>query len=719
MPETILREASNCWKIADARRVKFLVDGAAYFSALAGAIDQARESILILGWDFDSRVRLKYDAESPDLSPSIGDHLNFLAARRAGLHIHILIWDFAMIFALDREITPFFGPGWRRHPRVHFHMDGSHPVGASHHSKIVVIDDALAFVGGLDLAKGRWDTPEHRADDPRRTNFNGAALAPHHDVQVAVQGQAASALAELVRNRWWLATGRRLRPPSREADPWPSGLSPDLANVQVAIARTEPAYAGVKEVREIETLFRDAIAAARRWIYIENQYLSSAAVGEALEKRLRETDGPEIVIVISQASYGWLEGATMDVLRGRLVTRLRDADQHHRLRVCCPLLEGQAKSCMSVHSKLLIVDDRLVRVGSANLSNRSMGFDTECDVAIEAGERPEVQRAIARLRNTLLAEHLGATADEFAAALNQTRSLIGAVKTLRGQPQRTLALVDCTVPEWLDQMIPQSALVDPEAPVAPETLIEEFVLSERHGSASGALLRGLLILAVLFALVAAWRWTSLGEWLDLGTLARSAAWLRDNHNAPLWIIGAFLAGGITCFPVTLLIFATAFVLRAWLAIVCALLGCILSAMLLYAIGRWLGRKNVRRLAGRRLNRVNRLMTQQGALAVAAIRMIPVAPYSLVNLAAGAARVPFRDFVFGTFLGMSPGVAGITFFSERLGQMIRSPSTLNLLVLTGTLLLMFGGIIGLRRWITSKHLPRKRRISRFATPAPSR
>jgi phospholipase D1/2 len=102
--------------------------------------------------------------------------------------------------------------------------------------------------------------------------------------------------------------------------------------------------------------------------------------------------------------------------------------------------------------------------------------------------------------------------------------------------------------------------------------------------------------------------------------------------------------------------------------------------------------------------------------VTAVRMIPVAPYSVVNLVAGAMRVPFRDFVLGTLLGMSPGVVGITFFTGQLEQMIRRPSVLNLLVLIGTLFLMFGGIIGLRRWITSKQLPRKRRLSRLIEPA---
>jgi phospholipase D1/2 len=704
MSETILRENRNCWKITKGSRLKFLIDGSAYFSALADALAQARESILILGWDFDSRVRLKYADELTSPLPTLGNFLNLLAAQRRTLHVHILVWDFAMIFALDRETIPFFGVDWRRHRRVHFHMDGNHPVGGSHHEKIVVIDDSIAFVGGNDLAKGRWDTPEHRAQEPRRTDFKGGLLPPHHDVQIAVDGEVAASLGNLVRERWWRATGRQIRAPSKRGDRWPTALTPDVTDVNVAIARTEPLYGTKKEVREIEALLCDAIGAARRWIYIENQYLSAAAVGDALERRLREPNGPEIVIVISKASQGWLEGATMDVLRGRVVKRLRDADSNRRLRVFYPFIDGQSSEWLSVHAKLLIIDDCFVRVGSANLSNRSLGFDSECDLAFEAGARTELRQAISRFRSSLIAEHLGTSREKVESLLSETNSLIATIKALSANPERTLHLIDCSVPDWLNQMIPESAVIDPETPMAPERLVEEFVVSEQRGSASGALLRGLLLLAAIFAIAAAWRWTGLRDWLNLETLAAWGTALRENDQAPFWVIGAFLLGGISVFPVTLLIFASAFIL-AWLpAIVCSLFGCIASAALLYGMGRGLGRKNVARLAGRRLNRVNRLISKQGILAAAAIRMIPIAPYSLVNLAAGAVGMPFHDFVYGSLLGMCPGVIGITFFTKQLEQMIRRPSPFNLIVLVGTLCIMLAGIVGLRRWITSKQRP---------------
>jgi phospholipase D1/2 len=717
MADGILREGYNCWKIVNASRVKFLVDGAAYFAALGDAFEQARESILIVGWDFDSRIQLKPTTDANGAA-DLGSTLNALAARRPNLHVHILVWDFAMIFALEREAMPFFGPGWRRHPRIHFHMDGNHPIGASHHSKIVVIDDAVAFVGGLDLARGRWDTREHRPEDARRLEFNGTILPPHHDVQVAVEGEIAAALGEHARDRWQRATGKQLRAPKTRTSPWPASLEPDLTDIGVAIARTEPEHGGQKARREIEKLFQDAIAAARRWIYIENQYMSSAVIGDALATRLNEPDGPEIVLVIAQASRGWLESASMDVLRARLVKRLCAADIHRHLRIYYPVIDGSIKDFMSVHAKLMVVDDQFVRVGSANVSNRSMGFDSECDLAIESHGQEKIEQAIAGFRNSLVAEHLGATSEQVGALMKDTKSLIATIRSLRGNSGRTLALVDCSVPSWLDQMIPESAILDPESPLAPEKLVDEFVLSEENGSASGALMRGLLLLVMLGALAAAWRWTALGGLVDLESIAAWGASLRDTNTAPLWVVGAFLLAGITCFPVTVLILAIAYAFDPLLAIVCSLLGCLASAIFIYAIGYQLGRKNVVRFAGRRLNRVNRLISKHGALAVAAVRMLPIAPYSMVNLAAGAVRVPFRDFVFGTFLGMSPGVLAITLLESQLEQTIESPSAMTLAILGGTLLIMLAGIFGFRRWFAGRKYPRKLREPRVGRAAES-
>ena len=127
-------------------------------------------------------------------------------------------------------------------------------------------------------------------------------------MMVALDGDAARALAAIARERWHAATGRRLAAVAHiETDPWPEQLEPSFEGVDVGIARTMPPKGEAQAVREIERLYLDMIASARRSIYIENQYFTSPRIAAALCARLAEPDGPEIVLVLRLLSHGWLE----------------------------------------------------------------------------------------------------------------------------------------------------------------------------------------------------------------------------------------------------------------------------------------------------------------------------------------------------------------------------------------------------------------------------
>jgi len=185
---SILKPGYNCWRVEHARRVSFLVDAAAYYKAFRAAAAQARHSILMLGWDIDSRVQLVRDEDPGPLPNTLCDFLNALVSRPGGPHAYVLTWDFAMLYALDREWLPLYKMDWRTHRRLQFRMDDKHPPGGSHHQKVVVVDDSVAFVGGLDLTRARWDTPEHRPGDPRRIEIAGKPpYRPFHDVQLIVE----------------------------------------------------------------------------------------------------------------------------------------------------------------------------------------------------------------------------------------------------------------------------------------------------------------------------------------------------------------------------------------------------------------------------------------------------------------------------------------------------------------------------------------------------
>jgi phosphatidylserine/phosphatidylglycerophosphate/cardiolipin synthase-like enzyme len=484
---SILQEGQTCWRVARADRAAFLIDGEEFFSAVAAALERARHQVILLGWDFHGRVRLRRRRGRTAPSDELLGLIRAVVARRPELRVHALGWGYGTVRAVARELLPRLQLGLHGLHQLDFRLDTSHPWLACHHQKIIAIDDAIAFSGGFDVTAYRWDSRSHRPDDVRRTTPEGQRYGPFHDVQLAVDGEAAAALGALARERWRRATGERLPAPKPDASAWPPGLRPSLQRAPVGIARTEPRFAGREAVREVEALFLASIAAARRWIYAENQYLTSRRVVDALAARLREPRGPEIVLVLPARCPAWLEETSMGPLRARSLVRLRASDVHGRLRAYFPRVGPDG--CVNVHAKVMVVDDALARVGSANLSNRSLELDTECDLAIEARGRPDLERAIARFRDDLVAEHLGAAESDVADLLRARGSLIEAIEALRGGA-RTLEAAPAGREGWLVGLA--SRLADPGGAVAPPSV--------RSGSRRGRLaVAAALLLALALA----------------------------------------------------------------------------------------------------------------------------------------------------------------------------------------------------------------------------
>jgi len=694
----ILREGRNCWRIAAAKRAAFLIDGADYFEALAEAARQARHAIYIAAWDIDSRTDLLRRPPVARSDSRLGDLLNALVKQSSDLKVYILAWDFPMLYARERELLPVINLPWKRHRRIHFQFDDQHPIGGSQHQKIAVIDDAAAFCGGIDLTKNRWDTPEHRLDDPRRKDSNGTLYAPFHDNQMIVAGEAAAALGDLFRDRWRFATGKNLQPvDGSRSSVWPASLSPAVTETRIGIVRTLPAFKGRREVRETENLYRDAIAAARESIYIENQYLTSAAVARALAQSLQQEKGPEIIIVLPRESSGWLEQSTMDAVRAHILSRLAAADRSHRLSVLYPAL-GNGENSIYVHSKTMVVDDRLAVVGSANLSNRSMGLDSECSLVLEAEGNPQAAEAIAAFRSALLAEHLGKSSAEIRKIGADTKSLIRTIASATGEDRLLRPLEYRKPPLDGSRLVPDDDWLDPERPVELDRVFDQFVHEEAGPNGKFNLLKIAVVLLVLLALAAAWRWTPLSHWISLEALAGVAGYFRDSPLLPFGVLGAYVVGGLMMVPVTVLIGASAIIFPSYLAAAYAFAGCLLSSIAAYLIGAGFGRQLVRKLAGRRLNRLSKRLARQGIVTVAIVRNLPVAPFTIVNLVAGASHIKLKDFLLGTALGMLPGIVAITVFADRVTAAVKDPKWSNIAIAAGLAVVLALGL-----WLTQKRL----------------
>jgi len=689
----IARPGRNCWRIAPASRMAFLVDGEDYYRAVAESFARAERSIEIVGWDVNSRTRMIEPDNPFDLPCELGPMLDTLVSRRRRLHARVLEWDFPMIYALDRELLPLVQFGWKTHRRVHFRLDSSHPIGASQHQKIVTIDDKIAFVGGMDISHGRWDTCEHAPDDPRRIDPWGRRYPPYHDLMMVCDGAAAAALAELARERWRRAGGRLRRTVRTGGDPWPASVKPDLEEADLAIARTEPPYADRPAVTEIAKGWIDLIRSARRSLYIENQYLTSAAVGDALAKRLASEDCPEVVIVLTNSSSGWLEEATMGVLRARLLERLREADRCDRLRVYF-VCAGDGVD-VKIHAKAVIVDDEMLRIGSANLNNRSMGLDTECDVFIEACGRRDVKTAIVALRDRLLGEHLGVEPARVHAEIEQRGSIGDAIEALRGGGHTLVPLVTGR-DTWIDTVVPDSALLDPEHPVGMSDLFAELAPDDPVAALRGPLEHAAIVLAAAAAVAALWYATPLPARFATFEIDVWLAPWRDSALAPLFASAAVALAGVAMAPASLLAALCGFVLGPWSGASAAILGAIVGAAGGYAIGSRLRRNTIRRLVGRYVDRVTRQLRIGGLHAMLAARLMPQAPFGAVNVVAGAARFPLRPFLLGTLCGSAPGLFVMAIVGHFAARTIGAYGSSRLAGATAIAFAIVAALLGVRR-----------------------
>lgn len=462
--DRILVPGETCQRIETAERVRIIVDGKDYFRAVKQTMLNAQKTIMMVGWDFDTRIEFEPDGQTLEGPNQLGDFLSWMSREREHVELYMLKWNMGAMQSILRGMVPIALTPMRFHSNFHFKLDGTHPVGAAHHSKIIVIDDQLAFCGGIDMTAGRWDTCEHLDEQPcRALPGHDEIQKPWHDATVAVSGPVACALGDLARERWLRATGNKLAPPQCDNDPvWPD-IETTFENVPVAIARTYPDYQDFDEVREIEALYLKVIANARRTLYIESQYLASPKLVEAICARLQEEDGPEIILVLPRNAEGWLRQKAMDGARVRMLEHIWAHDPHGRFAAYYPVTASEQP--IYVHAKILVMDEGLIRVGSSNLNNRSMGFDTECDVIVEAAQCDDPERIsqiIADKRDALIAEHLGIDESALRAAVEEQRgSFIRAIETLRGGGRSLRRFRDHKV-EDEENLLAENEFADPE-----------------------------------------------------------------------------------------------------------------------------------------------------------------------------------------------------------------------------------------------------------------
>jgi phosphatidylserine/phosphatidylglycerophosphate/cardiolipin synthase-like enzyme len=360
--------------------IEILVDGAAALPAIARELMTARSHVHVTGWYFTPDFALRRDDEPVVLR-------NLLAELAESVDVRILVWAGAPL--------PLFRPSRREvrqmreqliaGTRIRCELDARERPMHCHHEKTIVIDDRIAFVGGMDLttqAGDRYDLSEHHA----------RAAVGWHDAEARIEGPAVADVAEHFRMRWREVAGETL-PPVRSSEP--------AGDVELQVVRTVPEkiYEAVPrgDFRIAESYVR-AFRGAERFIYVENQFLWSPEIASVLHEKLTHPPSGDFKVVFVLPSK---PNSGRDDTRGVLGELIEADDDNGRLLACTLYARsGQLVDPIYVHAKIAIVDDKWLTIGSANLNEHSLFNDTEMNVVAHDSELAR------RTRLRLWSEHL-------------------------------------------------------------------------------------------------------------------------------------------------------------------------------------------------------------------------------------------------------------------------------------------------------------------------
>jgi phospholipase D1/2 len=427
----ILDVPRNAFVSAEAEQCGLLIDARNYYAALYRALEQAQHSVLISGWQFETGVCMLRGADARHAAHPVKflELLSALCEERPELTVYVLAWDFSVVYAKDRE----WGQAEKfaaANPHIHFQWDAHPEVGGSHHQKFAVVDGAVGFIGGIDICDARWDDCDHREENPDRVNVIGDPCKPYHDVQACFTGPIVDSLVDLFIDRWGRASDELLhlaRPEQATVARYDlarltGGSAEHIGARHAALSRTQAdSRAETPRIGEVCSLFADAIGAAERLIYAETQYFTSRSVAQMFIERMRDDTRPklEIVIFLPHGADTPMEKVALEDTQEGVLQAVLDTAREtgHEVRLLYPASRNAdgSETPTFIHSKILIIDDQLLTVGSPNLTERSVALDTELAITWEcASDEDHLGGCIQNIRSTLLAEHSGAPASEFA-----------------------------------------------------------------------------------------------------------------------------------------------------------------------------------------------------------------------------------------------------------------------------------------------------------------
>jgi uncharacterized membrane protein YdjX (TVP38/TMEM64 family) len=352
-----------------------------------------------------------------------------------------------------------------------------------------------------------------------------------------------------------------------------------------------------------------------------------------------------------------------------------------------------------VHAKALIVDDRILYIGSANLTNRSMGLDTECGIVVEAEPDSIAASAIAETRFGLLAEHLGTSSDEVRRQVNAHGSLVQALDTMTGG-ERTLCSLQTELPSAFDPVGPNFNPADMEQPIHAHGMLALF-LPEDSEIQRFKNLWHIWLGASLFVLAAAVIWgdqiLSWTRWL----FATGHAVPADNMQTWLIALGAYGVSSIGFVPLSVPLAVTLAIMPTVGGVAISFVGGILSALVMYGLGRFLKRSWIVWLATATVNKISKRLATRSVFASAELTFAYGIPYPLINLVSGANRISVPKFIGSAMITVSVLVLVVSLVTLPFTAFLTEPDKFSALSSLAAGVLTAGIVLAFRKKLRLK------------------
>lgn len=698
----VFRPGDNCWAVSRASHAAVLVDYANYYEALHQAIGKAKKSVFVLGWDIDLRIELLRGRDAREGQPTtFFDLICEKACANPDIQIYLNKWDYSVFFMQQRE--PMWRHKWRKCdlPNVHVCLDSMVPLGGCHHQKIILVDDEIAFWGGMDVALGRWDKRQHHPVNALRRDPGGLPepekehkFGPYHDIQAVLAGPAVADVARWVRHRWRAASDvipRPFDPPEGNALPasWPDKFPPVFENVPVAIARTLPPTRNSDTVKEIERLYAAEIEKAEEFIYIENQYLTCQSVAAALNRALHRNPRLRVLAVSCHTPQGYMERKVMWAGRTDFYDTLVKGGMAGQVGLAYPVShENGIEKSVHIHSKIMVIDDKYLHIGSSNIAHRSMGLDSEFDITL-IGADAAARKQIAATRNDLIREHSGREIADIQTLISDGASV---ARFFNDVPTSRQHLRPIDTDKYRGEKWAKLAQFfgDPKGPWLPTW--GQFRRARWRGGLDRIKVP-LIVCAVLAAvLTMLWTYTPMREYTSVEGAVAMLKKLSASPWSLVYATGLYTLGGVLFFPITAMTAACVVVFGPLKGVAVSFLGAILSGLIGLLAGRWLGHGWIEKKFGRKAKLTMEKVRDAGVTGIALIRVVPAAPYPLSNMLFGAAKVSVVTFVVGTVLGLAPGKLALALTGDGIMKIIEKPNAENMFYLAIGIALWLGVIV---------------------------